>query len=133
MKSLDIKAGSICLYKEYNFFTRMLANLFRKQLPYNCYKIYCNNNTLFVETTNKKVKNNKDYIILEPVKPYSKKEREKLKESCISYAVITNYQSGLVHIINNVRSSTLEETSELSSLLRNKYYKILYDSKGKNI
>lgn len=133
MRCLDIKVGSICLYKEYNLFTRLFANTFRKKLPYNYYKIYCSNNTLFVETTNKKVKRNKEFLILEPIKPYSKKEKEKLKEACINYSILTNFQSGLNHIINSVRPLTIENNFKLSSLLRNKYYKILYDSEGKNV
>lgn len=101
MKCLDIKTGSILIYKKYGLLKCWWNKLMRKELPFNKYTLYFGNSSMFVETTNIKVKEKDRYIILEPIKPYSKKEED-------------------------VESFTID------GLLKNKYYRIAYDSKGKN-
>lgn len=133
MKCLDIKAGSICLYKEYNWFKRVWSRITRKKLPYNFYKIYFGDSSLFVELTKEKVKDSNKYIILEPIKPYSKKEKEAIKKQAIAYMQVNGNPEDLYSIINLVRANTIDpETFTISGLLQNKYYKVVYDSEGKN-
>lgn len=107
MKCLDIKTGSILIYKKYGLLKCWWNKLMRKELPFNKYTLYFGNSSMFVETTNIKVKEKDRYIILEPIKPYSKKEEKALK-------------------LEDVESFTID------GLLKNKYYRVVYDSKGKN-
>jgi hypothetical protein len=78
MKCLDIKTGSILIYKKYGLLKCWWNKLMRKELPFNKYTLYFGNSSMFVETTNIKVKEKDRYIILEPIKPYSKKEEKAL-------------------------------------------------------
>lgn len=95
MKCLDIKTGSILIYKKYGLLKCWWNKLMRKELPFNKYTLYFGNSSMFVETTNIKVKEKDRYIILEP--------------------------------------TTIDvESFTIDGLLKNKYYRIVYDSKGKN-
>lgn len=69
MKVLNIKAGSICIYKQHGWWKIFCAKLKRKELPYNKCLIYRNDSIMFVETTDTKLNDNDNYIILEPIKP----------------------------------------------------------------
>lgn len=112
MKCLDIKSGSILIYKKYGLLKCWWNKLMRKELPFNKYTLYFGNSSMFVETTNIKVKEKDRYIILEPIKPYSK---------------------DVFSVINIIRPSTIDvESFTIDGLLKNKYYRIVYDSKGKN-
>lgn len=80
---------------------------------------------MFVETTNIKVKEKDRYIILEPIKPY--------KLEVVEHVMMNNDTKDVFSVINIIRPSTIDvESFTIDGLLKNKYYRIVYDSKGKN-
>lgn len=132
-KRLDVKAGSICIYKNYGFFKQLWSKITKKELPFNEYKIYYDNSSIFVELTNVKVPDEERYIFLEPIKQYSKKEKEELKLVATEFVSNNSKMDDMFTIINSVRPSTIDSSNfSISGLLQNKYYKVLYDSKGKD-
>lgn len=135
MKCLDIKAGSICIFKNHSKLQRFWHWFLRKEPPYNNYIIYFGDSTMFVETPNVEVPSKDRYIILEPIKPYSKKEKKVLKEqveNVISTNLVLNNEKIALSTINTVRPNTIDMNDSISDLLKNKYYRVLYDSKKEN-
>lgn len=136
MRWLDVKAGSLFVYKEYGFFKKLWSKIIRKELPFNKYKICFTRMDVVLESTTCKVPDSERYIYLEPVKPYSKVEVKQLRravEELIELGKIPNTNEDKVTIINSVRPYTLSYSRFIvNDLFQNKYYKKLYDSKGKN-
>lgn len=121
MKCLDIKTGSILIYKKYGLLKCWWNKLMRKELPFNKYTLYFGNSSMFVETTNIKVKEKDRYIILEP------------KLEVVEHVMMNNDTKDVFSVINIIRPSTIDvESFTIDGLLKNKYYRIVYDSKGKN-
>lgn len=121
MKCLDIKTGSILIYKKYGLLKCWWNKLMRKELPFNKYTLYFGNSSMFVETTNIKVKEKDRYIILEP------------KLEVVEHVMMNNDTKDVFSVINIIRPSTIDvEAFTIDGLLKNKYYRIVYDSKGKN-
>lgn len=124
MTNLKVKAGSIILIKDYNFFKKYYYKLINKELPYNYYIIVDVDKSILISYN--------DYLILEPRKPYNKKEKQLL-----TYYIVLNYGyeasndiEELIVIVNSVRSNTItSDTKSISDLIKNKYFKIKYDSK----
>lgn len=133
MKYLNIKPGSIIVYKKYNLLKCWWSKLMRKELPFNKYSIYFGASSMFVETTNIKVKDEYRYVILEPIKPYSKKEEKALELEVVEHVMMNNDSKDVFSVINIIRPCTIDaESFTINGLLKNKYYRIVYDSKGKN-
>ena len=108
MKCLDIKTGSILIYKKYGLLKCWWNKLMRKELPFNKYTLYFGNSSMFVETTNIKVKEKDRYIILEPIKPYSKKEEKALKLEVVEHVMMNNDTKDVFSVINIIRPSTID-------------------------
>lgn len=122
MKYIDIKAGSICLYKSYGFFKKLLAKLLHRKLPFNRYMLYYWDETTFVGSD---TKDNDQFIILEPIKPYSKLEKAYLKQT----AMLRDCPEDLFEIINVIRPDTIDTKAfNIPALLQNRYFKVAYDS-----
>lgn len=123
MSWLDIKAGSIILDKQYNWFKRTWAKLTKKELPYNLYMIAHCDMTVMVDK----------WLILEPRKCYSKIEKRMLETYVDKLFVFDNDQRKLAKIVNEIRGCTINGFLPLSSLLENKYYKVVHDPKKEEL
>lgn len=123
MSWLDIKAGSIILDKQYNWFKRVWAKLTNKELPYNLYMIAHCDMTVIVDK----------WLILEPRKCYSKIEKRMLETYIDKLFVFDNNQRKLAKIVNAIRDCTINGYLPLSSLLENKYYKVVHDPKKQEL
>lgn len=118
---ITIKAGSILLWKEYNFFKRLWSKLTKKSLPYN-------RMALFVEGCDYIGDPEKDCVLLELKKNYNKKEINKL-----AILVDDNYfeyfgtnVADLCTTLNLIRPNTFKNncTTIQELLEENKYYTV---------
>lgn len=131
MKILEIKTGSICIYKQYGWWKIIYAKLMRKKLPYNKYFVYYYDG-IFVETVDYELSDCDNYIILEPKKLYNKNEERNLRTENIK-RLITPDKTPEIEVINTIRPKTVDlDHFNVEDLLCNKYYRVLYDSKRKN-
>lgn len=115
MKTLRVKGGSIILWKNYNIFERLWSRITRKQLKYNnCILFPTNMDIVGPKRLSK-------FTVLEPIKPYTKKELFKLR-TLVSPFGETNLQD-IKLIINNIRPNTFQGTETFTGVANNTYYK----------
>lgn len=134
MKTIDIKAGTILLWKEYGKIKKALYKLIGKPLEYNRWNIYTKDVSHLCSSHDYVFP---DAIMLEPKKIYSKKESNQLRkclifdcdsEFCPSVALCGNISTKemdrLLIAVNSVRPNTFDSTSfTLDSIKNSKYYR----------
>lgn len=124
MKILNLKPGSIMIWKSYGFFKTLFAKLFNKTLPNNCIVILTKSYELSRHT------DKGEYEIYEPKKPYSRKEQNELVKylDSLKSSDFHNHSSEIEEyfssVINMVRPNTVDtSTITLDNFKDNKYYK----------
>lgn len=119
MKIVDIKAGSVFAYKNYNIFKKLLYKLLSKPLKYNEFD-FCP-----VSVSDLEIESNAD--VFEPIKSYSSKEEIKATKEYIDfffsfneYYDTSDSATNVCKIINTIRPNTIEDLSEIDN---SKFYK----------
>lgn len=112
-KIIEVKPGSVLMYKDYSWPKRMWAKMTKKNLPYNRYFFPAVAQEIMV-------KDNEDMVIYEPMKKYNKKETEKLLNICWDYSEDIKE---IILIINEIRPNTID--TENPDFESNKYYKTI--------
>jgi len=117
MSELEIKPGTILLEKKYNVIKKMIAWLFKKELPYN--KIH-----LAIEKIGKL-----NSVYYTPKKEYSKVEIAKLD------ILLEDASLSIVEIINLIRPNTITnvDTFKVNDITKNKYYALVDGKEKKHI
>ncbi|MGM9531574.1 hypothetical protein [Intestinibacter sp.] len=119
MKTVDIKAGSVFAYKNYNIFKKLLYKLLNKSLKYNEFD-FCPVPICDLEIDG-------DIDVFEPIKNYSSKEEIKaMKEYMDFFFSVSEYYNtsdsatNVCKIINTIRPNTIEDITEIAN---SKFYK----------
>ena len=106
IKSLDVKPGSVVIYKEYNWFQKAFAKLFKKDLNFNKHKLIIESIYWFVEDNG--VADCDRFVIFEPV------------------------NSGKDDALNFTLGNYFLHDENLNDLFWNENYRLIYDSKGES-
>lgn len=119
MKTVDIKAGSVFAYKDYNIFEKLFYKLLNKPLKYNEFD-FCP-----VSVCDLEIESNAD--VFEPIKSYSSKEEIKATKEYIDfffgfneYYDTSDNATNVRNIINTIRPNTIEDITEIAN---SKFYK----------
>lgn len=130
MKEIVIKPGSIIIWKETDWFTKLVKFFKKDKRNYTSANIY-NKKSVFVSPYNNFIFRDTEFVVLEPKKQYSKLEQQMLEEMYTQPGLDESLRLGTV--LNMIRPETVDQsTFTLDSLLDNKYYRIVYDSSKKN-
>lgn len=109
MKILTIKPGTIITYKKYPWYRNLFAKLFHKELKNNVCDIFVEQisiPTIYLEF-------DEDVKLYEPVKPYSKEEKNKLQ-------LLYNDYYFAEEIVNLIRENTIDDITDIDNC---KWYK----------
>lgn len=119
MKIVDIKAGSVFAYKNYNIFKKLLYKLLNKPLKYNEFD-FCPVPVYYLEIDN-------DIDVFEPIKSYSSKETAKATKEYMDFffGINEHYDTSdsatnVCKIINAIRPNTIEDITEIAN---SKFYR----------
>lgn len=114
LMALDLEAGTIIAWKEYNPVKQLWSKVRRNRLPYNKFLLISKKSKWLVSSRVPEEVN-----IFEPIKKYSDKEVSKLHIICKDYEYKKTWNI-IVTLVNVVRPKTL---STCDSIDNNKYYK----------
>lgn len=119
VKERTLKAGTIILRKDHNWFKRLLAKLCKKELPYNKFELV-DADTIYYYF-GKDIESTKVAI---PKKAYSVKEIKKLEAMLQSDNLFsfTTSVKDIIVAINTIRPNTFKEN--LTEVLTSKFYTI---------
>lgn len=126
MKQIKIKAGSILLYRKYNWLSKLWNKLCGKELPYNKFTPFCQETVLY-NSSNVDKQWCLDCILLEPKKNYSSKEVAQFYLA--KQYIVNNYNKispdfeDVQVIINSVRPETIDITTDVTKLVDNRFYR----------
>ena len=120
IETITLKPGSIILWKEQSFWSKLL----RRSGKFNKCAI-CQSKMDWIINVIKPL-SHKDIKVLEPKKPYSKLEQEMLSQALDNRGSVLQEIEKLA-VINIVRPETLDMSNvTLDNLLQNKYYKVIW-------
>lgn len=110
MKMLTIKPGTIITYKEYPWYRKLFAKLFHKELKNNVCDIFAEQ----ISIPTRYLELDEDIELYEPVKPYSKEEKNKLQ------FLSKDYYFSVEEIVNLIREDTIDDIADIDNC---KWYK----------
>lgn len=122
-KCVDLRAGSILLWKSYNWFKKLVYMLRRKKLPYNKIMLVDTDIEYCYSTVLRGIK------VYTPIRQYTKVESDRLKRFVGSYdkEPICDWTE-IIYIVNAVRPKTFKNAPSVIDddfLSSNNYYRVI--------
>lgn len=119
IKYLSLNAGTILVWKDYNFFKKLWYKIINKNLEYNRILLLRENTEYcYIQTLN-------DIKIYTPIKEYNNRETNKLK---LLTSTVSSDWKEIMYIINIIRPKTFNNIpSEIDNnyLANNNYYRMI--------
>lgn len=114
---LNIKPGTLILYKSHNIFKELLFSIFKKQTSYNKAELITEECMIsqFIDSD--------DVLTVEPKRVYSKQEAKELKRIFEDETLDNTKLKDIIKAVNTIRPNTLPEDTKVKDLIDNPYYK----------
>lgn len=114
---LDIKPGTLLIYKNHCLMKELFYKLFKKEVPFNRIEI------IPEECTISQFEDADNVLILNPKRLYSKAEIKTLKNYFENNCIDSKKVSTVIKAINTVRPDTFPENASIDDIINSTYYK----------